>query len=177
MVAMAHDVLGRFEEYVMERRSERLDELAERTAERYAPFGEKHPMAKQFASLLEAEEQHYCAEACVTMVASENVSQLIYLREQREKLHDLFLKQLRLCGDQCLADDLEPELQNERVAIEAARAEFVTFSFGIMALVNQMDHADAQARDEDDEATVRRLAALIMRNVRLERGRTKLFVP
>jgi hypothetical protein len=174
LIAMANDVFARFERRVMEMRCDRLDELSDKMTARYTPFVENHPKSECFASLMRDELECYCAEAQVTILQDQE--RLNYLRQWRKKLHDLFLDQLRKCGEERLALELEPELEAEQAALTIARNGFVAFGLRVMELVVQMELLYRKG-DEDDEPQVRSLAAEVMRTVRLERPNAAAYAP
>ncbi len=176
MTALAEHMLAWFEKEVMALRCDWLDESAEKTAVRYAPFvDERHPKRVHFASLLAAEERYYCEEVCVRILEQDD--QVTYLDQQRKRLHDLFLRQLRLGDEQYMADELESVFEQERFSITATRSKFLQFGQNVVTLLDQMNYTNRHAKDEYDEAEVRRLAAQVMRTVRLERRNLKLYVP
>lgn len=176
MMSLVVDMLAKFEKHIVALRCGWLEELAERTAARYEPFVcEQHPKSEQFASLLNAEDEYYAAEACVQIL--EPQEQLTYLSQQRKKLHDLFVDQLRHSGEHALADALAPALGAEWLAIESARCKFVTFGMQIVEQAIEMQRAYNAAQDEDDEARVRRMSMDIRQILREERKNLGPYVP
>lgn len=175
MIALANDSLARFEAKIIELRVDWLEELAGKMTARYAPFVGAHPKAQCFESLLAAEEEYYQAEAEVAILEREE--QTSYLDQQRKRLHDLFLSQLQICGEYRLAEELTSEFEDEQTTICAVRCKFLDFGSEVAELAVRMERLYATAQDEEDEDEVRKLAARVMRTVRLERRNCKLYVP
>lgn len=177
MTARAEHVVVRFNDSVMSLRQEWLDKLLNQTHTRFGPYIHDHPKAVHFSSLLKQEDQYYADEACVWLFDAQD--RLAELSKMRQKLDELFLSQLRIAGDEEAADRLLQDLENERLQLATARCRFTAFGLGIEQLFQQMQQAARGIREEDDEhdQETRRLAALIMRIVRLERPNIRLYVP